>query len=187
VLSRSYDSRLRRARDGDSQAVWSHDTTVTMAAEPFSDGREWTRPRPAVWDGVTVGAYPLPSIFAQVGIRSPSIVKLDIEGAETVLFRDDPETWLSHVDSVRSRSPGGVALGRTYTCCAAATVISVPPRPFGGVSLAGANPVAARITRCPSGSGSCGSPEGFCAEPNAPADTSQMSLRTSVSGSALAR
>jgi FkbM family methyltransferase len=93
---RPYGARARAIHG----AVWSHDTTVALAREPYGDGREWARHVQPDGDGVRVPAYSLPSIFAHVGIRRAALVKMDIEGAETVLFRDHPEQWLGDVDSL---------------------------------------------------------------------------------------
>lgn len=83
-------------------AVWSHDTTLALASDRFSDGREWSRHvhTDLSPDGVAVPAFSIPNLLARCGADRVSILKMDIEGAETVVFSDNPVRWLSAVDAL---------------------------------------------------------------------------------------
>jgi FkbM family methyltransferase len=79
-------------------AVWSSATELVMSEVQSGAGDEWGRmvreARPG--ETATLTAVDLESL---IGNRRCSILKMDIEGTEEIIFADRP-TWLSRVDSL---------------------------------------------------------------------------------------
>lgn len=82
--------------------IWSRSTGLAIAEAPYRDGKEWskqvreTRPdEPCDLRGVDLG-----SLIAGSGFNRISILKMDIEGAEAVVFRENYESWLGKVDAM---------------------------------------------------------------------------------------
>jgi FkbM family methyltransferase len=83
-------------------AVWSSNRLLKVRREGFGDEREW-----AFWvseceegevgdvQGVTI-----PSLIERWGANGVSILKVDIEGAEALLFNDDAREWISKCESI---------------------------------------------------------------------------------------
>jgi FkbM family methyltransferase len=82
-------------------AVWSHCTRLALCASRYRDGREWTRqvrafrPGDKAIEGVDLG-----TLLASSGEDHISILKIDIEGAEAVIFSENCESWLSKVEAI---------------------------------------------------------------------------------------
>jgi len=89
--------------------VWSHSTDLVISEEPFGDGREWARTvRPArPGDIGTMSAVDVGSLLASSGHERISILKVDIEGAETEVFGANYEGWIGKVDNlvIETHSP----------------------------------------------------------------------------------
>lgn len=90
---RPYGSRARAIHG----AIWSHDTTLALSTETFRDGRAWSRQVHPGGDGPKVPAVCLERLLEEIGSTQATLVKMDIEGTETVLFREHPEQWLNRV------------------------------------------------------------------------------------------
>jgi FkbM family methyltransferase len=82
-------------------AVWSHPARLVMSEDPYRGG-EWSRQvrecRPGeepAFLGVDIG-----SLLAGSGHERISILKIDIEGAEGVVFAADVEPWIDRVDQL---------------------------------------------------------------------------------------
>lgn len=83
-------------------AVWSHSARLVISKEPYRDGREWTKQvqlcgpdDEADIEGMDVGA-----ILACSGYHRISILKVDVEGAEAVVFKENYQSWLPKVDVI---------------------------------------------------------------------------------------
>jgi FkbM family methyltransferase len=81
--------------------LWSHSTGLVVRTEPYRDGREWARQvrecepgEPSEMAGIDVA-----SILALSGFDRVSLLKIDIEGAEAVVFAGDCD-WLDSVDAI---------------------------------------------------------------------------------------
>jgi FkbM family methyltransferase len=78
--------------------VWSHATRLAIRSDIYRDGREWTRQvhekRCGVVEGIDIGA-----LLATSGYRRISLLKMDVEGCEVVIFSQKP-AWLSQVDNI---------------------------------------------------------------------------------------
>jgi FkbM family methyltransferase len=92
-----YGDRARVVRAG----IWSHTAPLVMAETEFGDGLEWSRQvRPcragevADFEGVSIE-----SLREESGFERISILKVDIEGAEVVVFREETG-WLDRVDAL---------------------------------------------------------------------------------------
>jgi FkbM family methyltransferase len=94
----SYGNRVKLMKRG----VWSHTTGLVMSQEIFRDGREWSKQvRPcgpneqADFEGVDIG-----SLLAMSGYDRISLLKMDVEGAEAVIFAENYKSWLDKVDAI---------------------------------------------------------------------------------------
>lgn len=92
-----YGSRVKLVRAG----VWSHATGLKLAETVYRDGREWARQvRPANageapdFTGTDIG-----TLLAESGHDRISLLKMDIEGAEAIVFAEGRATWLDKVDA----------------------------------------------------------------------------------------
>ena len=72
--------------------LWSKDSRLTVG-EKFRDGKEWSfavRPASAE-DAETFAAVSIPTLMKRFGIDQIDLLKMDIEGAEAEVFRDEKE------------------------------------------------------------------------------------------------
>jgi FkbM family methyltransferase len=82
-------------------AIWSHSTRLTLATQAYRDGAEWSRqvrecrPGESGFDAIDLG-----TLFARSGQPRISLLKMDIEGAEAVVFSRNVESWLTKVDNI---------------------------------------------------------------------------------------
>ncbi len=82
--------------------VWSHETGLVMNDQIFGDGREWARTvRPSQYDEKPdFVAADIGSLLAKSDFPRISILKMDIEGAEAVVFASNYEAWIKRVDNI---------------------------------------------------------------------------------------
>jgi FkbM family methyltransferase len=93
-----YADRVKLIRAG----VWSHTTQLVMAENEYRGGREWSRQvrlcRPdekADFEAVDIG-----SLLDGSGYQWISILKIDVEGTEAVIFRENYESWMERTDTI---------------------------------------------------------------------------------------
>ncbi len=93
-----FRSRVRSVR----AAVWSHSARLALSQERFRDGREWARQvrlcgpdEEADLEGVDIAA-----LLAGSGHERISLLKVDVEGAEAVIFAENFQPWLDKVDAI---------------------------------------------------------------------------------------
>jgi FkbM family methyltransferase len=81
--------------------IWPSDVPLKISSEPYRDGREWSvQVRPCAPDEKPdVQGVSIESLLAATPFSRISILKVDIEGAEAMLFRATP-TWLNRVDAI---------------------------------------------------------------------------------------
>jgi FkbM family methyltransferase len=83
-------------------AVWSHPARLTIAENVYRDGGDWARQvrecRPDEKAGFT--AVGIEEILKQSGQSRISILKIDIEGAEAVIFSKNYDAWIDKVDNI---------------------------------------------------------------------------------------
>jgi FkbM family methyltransferase len=90
-----YEGRVRPVHAG----VWSSVTRLAVEAASYRDNREWTRQvRSARPDEVsTIQGMDIPALMAITGDDEISLMKVDVEGAEAVIFGDTSDAWLHKV------------------------------------------------------------------------------------------
>jgi FkbM family methyltransferase len=80
--------------------VWSRKTGLRMSEAKFGDGREWSYSvREAAPDeSPQMDAIDIGSLLRMSGCDRISVLKIDVEGAEKVIFSENVEPWLGRVD-----------------------------------------------------------------------------------------
>jgi FkbM family methyltransferase len=93
---RPYGHQVRMLQAG----VWSHPALLTISDAVYRDGRDWTaQVRLAKPGDESLPAVDIATLLEQSGHARISILKIDIEGAEAVVFADNIE-WLDSVDRI---------------------------------------------------------------------------------------
>ena len=83
-------------------ALWSHNTRLAMRDHGYRDGREWTRQVRECAPGEPGGVdgFDMPTLLQRAGFARLSLLKIDIEGAEVVVFAAATGAWLPRVDAI---------------------------------------------------------------------------------------
>lgn len=83
-------------------AVWSHPGPLAISQDRYRDGREWSRQvqETKELDKATVAAVDIPQLLAMAQSDHISILKIDIEQAERVVFAANCQSWLGKVDTI---------------------------------------------------------------------------------------
>jgi FkbM family methyltransferase len=79
--------------------VWSHPARLTISDIPYRDGREWTR-QVQEWQQGDIEGVDIPTLLNSAGHDRISLLKVDIEGAECVLFSGNYKSWIDKVDTI---------------------------------------------------------------------------------------
>lgn len=87
--------RRARAIQG---AVWSHATRLSMAAPEYRGGEEWARQ--VREGGDDVAAYGIADLLRLASWERVDLLKMDIEGAEAVVFGSQTDSWIDRVGSM---------------------------------------------------------------------------------------
>lgn len=95
---RPYEGRA----DARRVALWSEVGTLALRDEPYRDGADWSRQvRPATAeDDDRVPAIDPGTLADQLGADRIALLKVDIEGAEAVVFGAGADRWLPRVDRI---------------------------------------------------------------------------------------
>lgn len=93
-----YGARVETIQAG----IWPHSARLAMVESAFRDGREWSRQvrecksgEPSEMNAVGIG-----EILAASGRSRISLLKLDVEGAEAMIFSANCESWIDRVDTI---------------------------------------------------------------------------------------
>jgi FkbM family methyltransferase len=94
----AYGNRAQTLR----AAVWSHQTKLALSEARFGDGREWSRQVRECNPGEDSDLFTVDigSILDGSGHKRVSVLKVDIEGAEAVVFSKNYESWIDRVDNI---------------------------------------------------------------------------------------
>jgi FkbM family methyltransferase len=93
-----YGTRITTLR----AAVWSHPANLVIDDGLFRDGGEWTKQVREAHSGEAniIPAVTVGTLLRESGHKRISILKVDIEGSEAVVFSEGYEDWLSRVDTI---------------------------------------------------------------------------------------
>lgn len=94
-----YGDRSRAVKSG----IWSHATGLVVEDNSdFGDGREWARTVREVHPGEEphLQAVDVGQLLDESGHQRISILKMDIEGSERVVFGDGSPDWIDRVDNM---------------------------------------------------------------------------------------
>jgi FkbM family methyltransferase len=93
-----YKDRVKSIRSG----IWSHSTGLKILETPYRDGKEWSvQVRESNLDETPeMQAIDLGTLLQESGCDKISVLKMDIEGAEAVVFSKNYESWLPFVDNM---------------------------------------------------------------------------------------
>ena len=93
-----YGNRARTVCSG----VWSRRAGLKFSETPYRDGREWSvQVREAgAGEMPDMTAVDIPSLLAETGYPTISILKIDIEAAERYVFAENHEAWLGAVENL---------------------------------------------------------------------------------------
>lgn len=85
-----------------NSGVWSHVTGLKFSEIPYKDGGNWgVQVRESREDEVPdMQAVDIGTLLEQSGHNKISILKIDIEGAEAVVFKDNYESWLPYAENI---------------------------------------------------------------------------------------
>lgn len=83
-------------------AVWSHPTGLLLDETTLAKGGEWTRAVRESKNGEkpAMTAVDIGTLLAESDYDRISILKMDIEGAESVVFSSNYESWIKKVDAI---------------------------------------------------------------------------------------
>jgi FkbM family methyltransferase len=81
---------------GLNAAVWTEDCLVSLEAEGRGEWFFRCRPTRPGEDGIA--AYSLASLIAKAGFPRVDLLKIDVEGTEKDLFREDLSSWVGRVN-----------------------------------------------------------------------------------------
>ena len=94
----AFGARCERLQAG----VWSGPCGLKIVDSPVGDGREWARGVAVAGPGerADIHAVGVADVLARSRFERISLLKVDIEGAEAVLFGPGSEAWLDRVDNI---------------------------------------------------------------------------------------
>jgi FkbM family methyltransferase len=93
-----YKDRVKLIRSG----IWSHSTGLKILEAPYGDGREWAvQVRECkAGEAPEMQATDIGTLLRESGATKISILKIDVEGAEAVVFAKNCESWLPFTDNI---------------------------------------------------------------------------------------
>jgi FkbM family methyltransferase len=115
---RPFGSRARAVHS----AVWSHPARLRLNESPFRDGREWSRQVRECLPHETGGflATDIGTLLQESGRERIALLKIDVEGAEGVIFSSNYSAWIDRVDALVIELHDDTAFGDNRAIFAAA-------------------------------------------------------------------
>ena len=94
-------------------AIWSDKVGLKISEICDGDGREWSRQVRACQpeESPEIEAIDLNTLIEEEQIDRVSILKMDIEGAEAVVFAENYESWLKNVENIAIELHDGTQFG----------------------------------------------------------------------------
>lgn len=82
--------------------IWSHSCGLVISKERYADGREWAIQVRETKPGETpqMTAVDIETLLRESGESRISILKIDIERAEAIVFASNFESWIDKVDNL---------------------------------------------------------------------------------------
>ena len=82
--------------------IWNRPADLEIVESPYRDGGNWSRQVRECPSGTkgSVKGLDVPSLIAMSGEDRVSILKVDIEGAEVMLFDNSCSSWIDRVDNI---------------------------------------------------------------------------------------
>jgi FkbM family methyltransferase len=77
-------------------AIWPHPARLAIRTVPYRDGRDWTRQVQENDEGDIEG-IDIVTLMRDYSIDRISLLKMDIEGAEAIVFADNYTSWIDKV------------------------------------------------------------------------------------------
>ena len=95
---RAYGQRIRTVRAG----IWSHRADLVISERTKGEGDEWGRQvrERGPNEASDAKGMDIPSILALSGHQRISILKVDIEGTEGIVFSQNAKPWLDKTDTI---------------------------------------------------------------------------------------
>ena len=83
-------------------ALWSHSTKLQMVDKDYRGGGHWSRQveEHSTESHAAVAGFDVPALMNRAAADRISILKIDIEGAEAVVFNHPNLEWLDRVDTI---------------------------------------------------------------------------------------
>jgi FkbM family methyltransferase len=105
-----YKERVKSIRSG----IWSHIADLKILETPYGDGSECSVQVRECAPGEVpeMQAVDLGTLLRESGRSKISILKMDIEGAEAVVFANNYESWLSCIDNIAIELHDDSSFGR---------------------------------------------------------------------------
>lgn len=103
--------------------IWSKQARLAIASNLYRDGRQWTRQvrECAPDEQAEFTAITIAELLRQSGCQRLSLLKMDIEGAEAVVFADSAvQEWLGRTDAIAIELHDDTSFGEATPVFAAA-------------------------------------------------------------------
>jgi FkbM family methyltransferase len=93
-----YPGRARMIKGG----VWSHATNLKISGNVYRDGGNWAKQveECGMDEPDSIPAFGIYDIIAKSGVDKISLLKMDIEGAEVVVFSRDISSWIHRIENL---------------------------------------------------------------------------------------
>jgi FkbM family methyltransferase len=96
-------------------ALWSHSTDLRLRQPDYRDGGYWSRQveEGRAEDRSAVPGFTIPALMDRAKSDRISILKIDIEGAEAVVFGSSDLSWIDRVDTIMIELHDDTAFGNS--------------------------------------------------------------------------